>query len=560
MRIATIFPPIFDPSMPYLAPFQLKSYIEKYRPYCEINVYDLNIHFFNSITNNPYKDFNHGLDITSSYSSIVRCENKLSSALQKWSKINKVEITRQSADYFFDTSIAEGYESFLLNQTPFGKYLNNLLFQHIDIEKYDLFLFSITSYEQLLPSLILSQTIKSINKKATMCFGGNIISRNFEGLLNSSLLADIDFLIIKEGEIPSLNFIDYLSNYEVRRPTNCVIEVTSKKIIDPGDSTAVLNLDEIPDTTFNKEELSLYISPSPVIPISLTRGCSWGKCLYCGIHTAWCTQYRTKSHGKLVKEIECHINRYSTNTFRLIDESPSLNDLLKFSAEIIQKKLHINIEAYLNLHSSLSDRIKTKSLYDAGFKQLFLGIESLNKELLTEIGKSINHPHKYADILKSTHDAGISNYTFLMVGLPNDSIGNEQEIEEFVLSNSDLDTIAISSFIPLSNSPMYSDTTFQLKHDLTFVQRGPLTTRCNYKIGGIDVSSDVNNRAVTMTNRIFQKRRDLDLSSNLPYESRFYLINKFGNNCFKDLANDDHISFREPSISSELDGRLSGLK
>ncbi|AGF80096.1 Fe-S oxidoreductase (plasmid) [Desulfocapsa sulfexigens DSM 10523] len=560
MKIAIIFPPIFDPSMPYLAPFQLKSYIKKRRPSCEIDVCDLNILFFNSIVNNPYKNFNYSLNNTSSYESIITCESSITSALSNWSQTHGVEITRQSADYFFDTSNSEGYESFLENTTPFENYLSNLIINHIDIPKYDLFFFSITSYEQLLPSLILSKIVKSMNKTTNICLGGNIISRIFKGLLNSPLLTSIDFLVIKEGELPSVNLVDYLSNRKPGNLTNSLIEVSTKKVIDRTQKSKIFEIDQIPTIEFNEEELGLYFSPEPVIPISLARGCSWGKCSYCGIHTVWGSGYRTKLPIKLANEIENHKRRYSTNNFRLIDESPAIKDLLKLSDELISKNLEVNIETYLNLSSALSDRETTNTLYEAGFNQLFLGIESLNKELLTEIGKSINHPNRYADLLESTHEAGISNYSFLMVGLPNDSINNELEVEKFVLSNSDIDTIAISSFIPLSNSPMYSDISFQSKHGIKFTPRGPLTTRCDYKTNNRDVSEETNNRAKAMANRIFIGRRDLCLSSNIPYESRFYLINKFGNNCFKDLAKATSFSFNEPLISTELDGRLTGLK
>lgn len=560
MKIAIIFPPVFDPSMPYLAPYQLKSYLDKYRPLCETNVYDLNIRFFNSVIKNPYLDFDHNINKISSYDAIVDSENKITRALADWSKLHNINITRQTADYRFETSTPSGFSSFLKSESSFKKVIEELLYSNIVIERYDLYCISVTSYEQLLPALVMAKALKLQKKGNYVCFGGNIISRIYRGLLKSNLLSHVDYLIIKEGELPLLNLVDRLSNIRFEVLTNCLIETSSGKIVDSTGYPAILDVDRIPTVNFNEDELNLYFSPEPVLPISLTRGCSWRKCLYCGIHTAWCSAYRTRSIGNLVEEIDHHVKNYSTNKFRLIDESPAIGDLLLLSEFLINKGSDIRVEAYLNLSKSLNDEYISIILYQAGFRQFFFGIESLNHELLKEIGKDINNPNYYSNILRNLHKNGISNYSFFMVGLPNDTLENENQLEDFLITNRDLDTIAISSFIALSNSPMYSDEKFKNKYGLKFIPRGDLTTRCDYTINNASINEIVNNRARNITNRIFEERKDLYLSSNIPYEARFYLINKFGNNYFKDIALMVNFETITKNLSQELDGRLNGLK
>lgn len=560
MKIAIIFPPFFDPSMPYLAPYQLKAYLAKYRPSCDINVYDLNILFFNSIIKNPYINFNHDTDKAGTYCAIIECEKKITKALSQWSNIYNVNITRQNSDYSFDESNSSEFKKFLAQRTPFETAIEQILRKNVQIKHYELFCISVTTYEQLLPSLLIAKAIKAHNSNITICFGGNIISRIYKGLINSRILKNVDFIIIKEGEIPITNLVDFLSKEEIKTLTNCLIDASTGQIIDKTNNPAILQLDNLPIVKFNREELPLYFSPELVLPISLSRGCSWRKCSYCGIHSSWCYPYRKRSSKKLTNEIEHHLTTYSTNKFRLVDESPALSDLLSFSEIIIQNNFKICIEAYLNLSKTLSDRQKSLSLYNAGFRQFFFGIESVNNELLKEIGKEINHPELYSDILQGLHEVGISNYSFIMIGLPNDNIKNEIAIENFLLRNNDIDTIAISSFIPLSNSPMYSDESFKKKYSIDFTPRGDLTTRCNYTINGNDISRTIEYRAKQMVTKVFLNRKDLFLSSNIPYEARFYLINRFGNNCFKEMSLTMTLPTNFDNLSSELDGRLTGLK
>ena len=62
-----------------------------------------------------------------------------------------------------------------------------------------------------------------------------------------------------------------------------------------------------------------------------------------------------------------------------------------------------------------------------------------------------------------------------------------------------------------------------------------------------------------MLKRIFNVRPDLYISSNMPYESRFYFIIKHGNMFGKNISDDNRFDSNTNKISNELIARSKGL-
>lgn len=560
MNVCMIFPPVFDPSMPYLAPFQLRAYIEKHLPGCKLDVLDLNILFFNSIINNPYQSFTRDLDLVDSYMAILASENEIHQALQEWSRNRGVAVARQGIDYSFNQDVSANVSRFIAEGGRFYESLEEIYKSNVDLSKYDVVGFSIAVYDQLIPALILAEITKRSRDSIVTVLGGNVVSRISSELLTANLVTNIDYLVKMEGELPLENLIRHLTNRNIEKPTNNLIHANTASIVDIVDSPAgvVVDMDSFPMVTFNANDLARYYSPVPVLPIQLSRGCSWGRCTYCGIYSGWCASYRARSISSMADEIAHHVSEYGVRNFRLVEESPSLDHILGLSAEIISRKLDVRVEAYLNVNKRLVDDSVVNILYKAGFRQLFLGLESVDQDVLRSVEKGINNPSYYAEILECLHRHGISTYCFFLIGLPEDQIANEVKLEEFVVDTESIDTMAVSSYIPITNSKMFSSGELFVKYGLDVVPKGDITTRCDYGLNG-SLGEAVSARAERMVTRIFQRRLDLYISSNIPYEARFYMIVRFGNAYGKVLAKNSRFANIAVTLSDELRQRIKGL-
>jgi radical SAM superfamily enzyme YgiQ (UPF0313 family) len=559
MNLCLIFPPLFDPSMPYLAPYQLQSYLSGVISTLTVDVFDLNILFFNSILKNPYANFKFSDNSIDSFCEILKNEELVKKALASWSETTKVTLTRQSINYKFNHNVSEKVTEYVNDDNEFSNYLNNLLNTNVDIEKYNIVGFSISVYEQLIPSLIMAKVIKNSYPDKTTVFGGNIISRICENIISNNITRNVDYLIRMEGELPLLNLIKNLSGEQILTPTNNLIHAATGDAVDVTDTPNVIDMDTLPKTEFSCVDFGLYFSPIPVIPLSFSRGCSWGKCTFCTIYSGWCSSYRTRSIDKMVDEICHYISKFNISTFRFVDESLSLRDILSLSEEIIRRGLDIRLEAYLNINNELIEKSKAKTLYNAGFRQFFFGLESVDSDVLKTVNKEINNPQLYGAVLKNLYEHGISNYGFFITGLPHDSIENEYRLEEFIISNEHLSTVAVSSFIPVSNAKMCNDNEYLQKYKFELIPRGDLTTRCDYYINNEYVSDSVNERTLNMLKRIFERRTDYFISSNIPYEARFYLCIRYGNDFNKIISQNPRFMKMSLQMSDELNQRAMGL-
>jgi anaerobic magnesium-protoporphyrin IX monomethyl ester cyclase len=558
MRIALIFPPVFDPSMPYLGPYQVAAYMKAHMPDCQVDVYDLNIRMFNSILPNPYAGFGSHSHPTEAYLEIVRCEETIKRALADWSTEMGVRLERQGLQFGFDGAQSANVSKFLESESPFRDAIRDLYASNCSTEAYDVVGFSVAVYDQLIPSLIMAEHAKKTCSSTVTVMGGNIVSRLWEPLIGSELLAQVDFLVRAEGERPLCNLVKHLAGDAHHEPSNSLFDVRNGEFVDAAISDTVVDINSIPTTDLSGVNFDLYFAPRPVIPVSMSRGCSWGKCSFCGNHSGWSTGYRSRSVAKVADEISMHANAGITY-FRLVDEGPSYADLMALSHELITRNLDVRIEAYCNLRRELADEDSVDTLFRAGIRQLFFGIESMDARVLRQMNKEINDPGAYAAILRNLSRGGISTYGYFMVGLPGDTRENEVDLERFIVGCRELNTIAISSFIPITNSPMYSDTEFLRTHGIAFELRGDLTTRCELRGGDGSLGVEAQKRARDILSRVFYNRPDIYVSSNIPYESRFHLCVEYGNHFAQTIALDDLLHTDAMTLSDELEQRAMGL-
>ncbi len=558
MNTICIFPPCFDPSMPYIAPYLLKSHVNNYFNEDILSVIDLNILFYNKICKNGYKDFNIGENIKNSIDNAFEIEKLMEVEMSNFSKKYNVTLTRQGLGFSFNRFKSEEVYQYLQEDANFSSFLINMFELNIS-QEYELYCFSIACQDQLVPALIISKYIKTKKPNSKIVLGGNIISRCYNTLITSNLTEFFDFLVLKEGEIALCNLITKITKNELvtNLNVNSIYSTSEDKIIDETNKTNILDLDCISIASFDEVNKDLYFAPVLVLPIFLSRGCSWGKCKFCGISDNWSSTYRKKSALKVCDEIEFYLKQYNCKYFRIVDESPALIDLLQVANEIIKRKIDINIEIYLNLSEKLLDESIILVLSKAGIKQIFFGIESVSKEVLNSMDKNINEPLYFNKILKSTAKYGIHNYAFFLIGYPTDSLENEEFLKQFIVKTHEIETVAIASFIPVLGTKIISDTLISEKYGIKYNLKGDLTNKCDYTVNGEDISASVKCRTKILVEFIMQNRKDIYISSAMPYETRFYMCSQHGNDFGKKYIEQGGLMADNIKISQEQEARAT---
>jgi anaerobic magnesium-protoporphyrin IX monomethyl ester cyclase len=186
-------------------------------------------------------------------------------------------------------------------------------------------------------------------------------------------------------------------------------------------------------------------------PVLSSRGCKW--------HCSFCYRMRPGFHerevGAIVEELRFLHDHLQINHFQFSDEL--LMGSERRTEEICESllKLPFRIKWDSNGRLNYAKLPLLKLMRRSGAEYVNYGIESLNQQLLNEMGKglTINQIHMG---VQATLDAGLSPGINLIWGFPGDSIENLELAAEFIKQYDPCDELrTIRPVCPYPGTPLY---------------------------------------------------------------------------------------------------------
>jgi len=188
-----------------------------------------------------------------------------------------------------------------------------------------------------------------------------------------------------------------------------------------------------------------------LIPIMTTRGCPYN-CDFCCV---------TNLFGKKIRHIPIE------NVIRDIKESGAkhfifLDDNIigskKYAKELFKALIPLKIKWVGQASVSLlvEDDEMMQLAADSGCKVLFFGIESVSKELLKSIRKSINEIEQLESALKKIKKMGILIHASMVFGFDNDTKDTFNETVAFLKKNK-VSTVSFNVLTPYPGTKTYED-------------------------------------------------------------------------------------------------------
>lgn len=528
--ILLIFPPAHDFTMPYSAMGILKAYIEN-QTKMSVEIFDLNLAFYKNIIHESNfqeyisisRNFIKNNNLTGIIEYIVQFNNKIDRILSQLDDSNKYRLSKRkiSAVSFDSLNLNDILKEAENEDNPIIKLLiKNIDFEKINNTKY--IGINISVEDQVLCALFTAVIIKKHFPNKPIIVGGNIVSRipdKFDKLIDLNI---INYKIEGEGELQ-------------------LVKLLKKQSFSRNDFLQNINL--IKRGLYETYSPNLYLSIFPVIPILTSRKCSWNKCDFCSIHSSWAT-CRTRNIDEVLSEIE-YYKKIGYKYFRIIDENFQIERMISFAEKILNLGWEdIRFEAYTRFEKDFLNLDTAKILYQAGFRQLFWGLESIGENTINLVSKTNKFDGNNISImLKNTANAGILNYVFVLVGIPNSYINDEISTVEYIINNHDIHSVALGSFVVDSHSPIHLNDNIRKKYNVTLLEEPlRLSTEISY-LSDFEWSKGViQKRAVNYTKKIFETRKDLALSSLLNEEERFILSDFFGNDFCKKGSQNDALS------------------
>jgi radical SAM superfamily enzyme YgiQ (UPF0313 family) len=173
----------------------------------------------------------------------------------------------------------------------------------------------------------------------------------------------------------------------------------------------------------------------PVHFVETTRGCPID-CEFCAVSNAFGGSYRNRPHDEVLAELRAL--RPFEGVFRLkncvffVDDNIISNRpyAREFLMRIAGLGLHWFGQASMNI---VNDPEILKLCQKSGCAGLFLGFETLSAETLAAVGKRVNRPREYLDVVRKIHDHGIGIDGSFVFGFDTDDPGVFDRTLEFVL-------------------------------------------------------------------------------------------------------------------------------
>lgn len=211
---------------------------------------------------------------------------------------------------------------------------------------------------------------------------------------------------------------------------------------------SILPIDYIrTDSIFSTE---MIYSQGGSTSIMFSRGCPFD-CAFCCSPKLYQRKIRFRSVQLIVKEILNIIETYDIHQFRVQDDTFALNP--EYLKELCKglRKLDIFYRCSTRVNIVNNDIIKL--LYESGCREIGLGIEVADDDVLKKLKKNIT-VNQAKTAIKTIREYPIAIRCFFMIGLPFDSYDTVQKNIDFIDDNQ-IDNVVVGNFIPFPGCEMY---------------------------------------------------------------------------------------------------------
>ncbi len=202
----------------------------------------------------------------------------------------------------------------------------------------------------------------------------------------------------------------------------------------------------------NRRDLSRYIIP--MLGLYPARGCPF-LCNFCSVTKIAGRRIRSQSITTTLASLRA-ARAAGVRTIMLTSDNfnkyPEAEALL---AAMVEERL--GLQFFVQCDTQIARQANLVALLaKAGCFQMFVGVESFNRQTLLAAAKGQNRPETYRDIVRLCREHGISSHFSNIIGFPQDT---EQEVHQHLETLRSLDPTLASFYVlcPIPGTEQYDD-------------------------------------------------------------------------------------------------------
>ena len=304
-------------------------------------------------------------------------------------------------------------------------------------------------------ALRIAKEIKKAGKPVVM--GGYHVTFLDEEALSTGF---VDVVVRGEGEEIFLNLLNAWENNSGLKNIRGISYVDEGNFIRNEDAPPPQNLDKLPFPARDLLPISKYkttLNGVQSVNLITSRGCPYN-CYFCASSKFGGIKWRSRSAKNIVDEMEMLHQDYGYRAFEFLDDNFTLNKKRIFAfADELEKRNMTDIIwwCFARVDTIAKNEAMVKRMAEVGAYRVFLGLESVNENVLDDYGKGIEHNQQIEaiNILKK-YGIGIHG-SFI--------IGDMNETKEMVMQTinwakkTNLQIAQFSLLTPYPGTQLYDD-------------------------------------------------------------------------------------------------------
>ena len=268
-------------------------------------------------------------------------------------------------------------------------------------------------------ALKIAEAVK--RQKRMVVAGGQHVTFFDSETLSTGLF---DFVVRGEGEYTMLDLVQHIEEGNSFREVKGISFLSDGELIRTPSRPLIQDLDSLPFPARELLPLQNYTVTlkGRFMSAALTsRGCPFN-CDFCSASQFFGRKWRTRSIENVMEELELLYENYGYRAVAFFDDHFTLNPnrMVEFCENILKNNWDLYWWAFSRVDSVVKNEGLVELMAKAGLKQVFIGFESGNQEVLDNYGKdlSVDNAFKAVEILKKYK---ISVWASFIIGALNET-------------------------------------------------------------------------------------------------------------------------------------------
>ncbi|MBU1172313.1 MAG: B12-binding domain-containing radical SAM protein [Proteobacteria bacterium] len=272
---------------------------------------------------------------------------------------------------------------------------------------------SIPFYEQIIKAFQCAAYIKKKQPDAFIILGGPSVSLYFNNLPDTRLFSLVDAFAYDEGELTLKELV------HVKKTKGSLHDVPGISFQE-GERICFtkppkrISINQLTAPDYQAMDLGSYIKKreNMIVPIRLTKGCSWGKCTFC---SSFNSEYEQIDPELALNQLLSIYHGAGIRKFIFSDEASPLPILDYLAEKIIELGLSVSWLFHTRLTKKLTKE-RCELYMKAGCYQIYIGLESTSDRILKKMNKGITF--EQIDEFFKGIEPNLPIGVYMMIGFP----------------------------------------------------------------------------------------------------------------------------------------------